>query len=371
MNWSGGELTIISAGRTFDVAVTGSDLTAVNGERDGVENTIMGTIVLDGESYNIPTRSGQGLDPEYDRQVFLESFACTPNMQLPAGEADCNMNVPLGEGVARLLIYALGTVTGLANGDQFNCAFGDTGTLRDPIRVEGEVGDPGLMEWHIENCELSFAEDESNYATDCLQTQSHMSGLAAVTGNRLVTGIRDEITILIFITIDSIIPDTRRSVTVTLDDIRFENFVAYELDEDASLPDRRIRIESGNMRAVVEPVTGENTGEGGGLPPPVAGAFDVPTKVARMRDVVMGPADVTILFEGKTFNVHVDSASLYAFNGSYDEAGETNTIMGEISVNGQQVVLGAEPLDPDYDAAEFDARYVCTENLVEVVPQVP
>ena len=42
------------------------------------------------------------------------------------------MNQPLGEGVARLLIYTLGTVAGLANSDQFGCGFGATGTLIGP-----------------------------------------------------------------------------------------------------------------------------------------------------------------------------------------------------------------------------------------------
>jgi hypothetical protein len=197
-----------------------------------------------------------------------------------------------------------------------------------------------------------------------------MYGLASVTGNRVVEGIRDEISI-VFVSIDSIIPNHRRAVLVSFESIHLEDFEAYELAPGQTLPERRIRIASADMTAVVEPVTGENDGEGGGIPPPTAGAFDIPTKVARMRDVHLGAADVTILYLGKTFNVHVDRADLYAFNGSWDQAGETNTIRGEISVNGQVVSIEPDKLDPDYDQADFDSRYACTPNLVSTIPPVP
>jgi hypothetical protein len=360
MTWTGADLTIVSADRTFDATIATSNLAAVNGERDGVENSITGSIVLDGETYEIPVREGLGLDPEYDRAVFLESFACTKNLELPKSEEDCNMNRPLGDGVARLLVYALGTVTSLANGDQFDCGFGATGTLMDPIRVEGDVGEMGEMEWRTEACELAFDPEEDPFATDCLERGSYMAGLAAVTGNRVVEGIRDEINI-IFISVDSIIPNHRRAVQVSLEEIRFEDFVAYELDPDQATPDRRIRIASGIMSAIVEPVTGENV---------ESGAFDVPTKVTRMREVHLGEADVTILYLGKTFEVHVDRADLYAFNGSWDQAGETNTIQGEISVNGQLVPIAPAKLDPAYDQADFDARYACAPDLVATIPPV-
>ena len=43
----------------------------------------------------------------------------------------------------------------------------------------------------------------------------------------------------------------------------------------------------------------------------------------------------------------------------------------EISVNGQLVSIEPDKLDPDYDQADFDSRYVCTPNLVATIPPVP
>ena len=369
MEWTDASMTIDSEGRAFTVAVADSNLSAVNGNRDGQENVISGSLSMDGELFDIPIQ-GQGLDPEYDAQTFINSFLCEPNIEIPATDADCNMNKPLGEGVARLLIMSLGSVAGLVNSDQFGCGFGATGTLMDPLRVQGDVGQPGEMEWRIEDCELTFDQGDGAHDTDCLDRNAFFYGSALVTGNRLVTGIRDEVSIL-FITADSIVPNTRDSVTVTLDDIAFTETSIYELDPGQEVAERAITIHGGGMSAVVEPVTGENNGTGGGIPPPTEGGFDVPTKVARMRDVVMSAADVTILYEGKTFNVHVDSANLYAFNGSWDQAGETNTIRGEISVNGQTISMEPQMLDPDFDQADFDARYVCDPQLVGTIPPVP
>ncbi len=361
------EATIVSAGRTFNVNIGESSLIAVNGQRDGVENSINGTVVLDGDTYQIPI-SGEGLDPEYDAAAFVASYACEPNIKLPNSIEECNMNKPLGEGVARLIILSMGTVTSLVNGDEFGCAFGAMGTLTSPSLVIGNEGQPGRMEWEIEDCEMSFEVGDDPYDSDCLDRDAYMTGLASVTGRRTVTGIRETISILIFINIESIVPNTRRSVTVDLQDIRFEDFHTYELDPGQETPGRAIRIHSGNVSAIAEPITGENTGEGGGIPAPTAGAFDIPTKVARFRDVQAGPMDVTILFEGKTFNVHVDSANLYAFNGSWNEAAETNTIHGEISVNGELITMAPQGLDPEYDQQNFDERYVCTDNLVGLIP---
>jgi hypothetical protein len=61
-----------------------------------------------------------------------------------------------------------------------------------------------------------------------------------------------------------------------------------------------------------------------------------------------------------------------AFNGSYN--GDRNWIAGQIWVNGNRYVLGADegevslPLDPDFNQEAFDSRYECRQNLLEPVP---
>lgn len=350
MIWNNAAMRIESEGRSFEVQVPSSNLTAVNGRRDNEENSIEGAISIDGELVPIPVR-GQGLDPEYDAPTFVDSFlSCEPNMKLPVKAEDCDMSKPLGEGAARLIIAALGAVTGAVN-DDTGCGFSKLGVLTDPTRVVGNPGQRGLMEWEIEACSPGDSEEE-----DCLGRETVVRGDAFVTGRRTVEGIREEIEIL-FISIDSIVPDGHDVVRIEHDQIRFEDFETYDIDEGAQVPLRGIRLASGTMRGVVEPMTGRSNRDG---------AYDVPTKIARMSQVHLEDAPATILFEGKSFNVHIDRADLSAFNGAF--RGEQNVIEGEVVIDGKTIPMPRQGLDPEYDQETFDSRYTCERELDGPLP---
>jgi hypothetical protein len=61
---------------------------------------------------------------------------------------------------------------------------------------------------------------------------------------------------------------------------------------------------------------------------------------------------------------------LDAFNGSYGF--QTNSLKGDLWVNGTRYRMDEDgellELNPDYNQDEFNATYVCKENLLEVVP---
>jgi hypothetical protein len=357
ITWSNGSVIIESQGKTFGAELATSALQATNGVRDGVTNRLTGSITVDGELIPIDG----ALDPLFNEATFNASYACTPNMGIPANDDACNMKKPLAEGTARLLVSALGTVTGVANAND-DCGF--AANLTDPSAVVGEPGQQGAMEWDIVSCALERGGDDAAepYETDCLGRAAYHSGVATVTGKRRVTGLREEIN-LIFVRFDSIVPNSRESVTVTENMIAFNEFNTYELDRGQTTAARGINIHNGTASAVVVPILGEQEDE--------AGTFDVPTKVARLSNINVQNANVTIVYEGKTFNVRVDSASLSAFNGSYAATGEKNMIQGSITVAGSTFTLAPQPLDPDFNQADFDARYACTDNLRATVPAAP
>jgi hypothetical protein len=334
VGWREGALTIESEGKTFDLDVAAASLEAVNGARDGVSNDLRGTITVDGEQVSIPISPELGLDPDYDPNAFDASYACTPNLRVPASEEDCNMKKPLGEGAARLLVQALGAVTSVTNEDN-DCGY--SANLTDPSTVVGEPGQMGYMEWEIENCELARTGRDATrpYATDCLDRRAFMAGTAVVSGVRHVEGLREEIGFL-SLNFDSIKPTTRESVLVNQRNILLVGFSNYELDPGENIARRAITVHQGAMTALVQPITGERADD--------PGRFDVPTKVVRMTSFAVTGADLTIRSEGKTFNLHVDQAMLSAFNGSYATTGEKNTIGGEITVEGQTIVIPPSPL---------------------------
>lgn len=175
-----------------------------------------------------------------------------------------------------------------------------------------------------------------------------------------MTGLREEINFL-FITANSIVPQSRDAVTVTLEKVTFSDFRIHSLNPDGTSADRGVlTLHSGTLSAVVRPVLGENAQK--------PATFDVPTPVSALDDVVLTDAEATLEAEGKTFRLTIEAASLSAFNGSYQ--GRSNEISGSIRVNGELISLGGGPLNPDFEQADFDARYACTENLAALVPAI-
>src|SRR5262249_42500257 len=148
-----------------------------------------------------------------------------------------------------------------------------------------------------------------------------------------------QITILIFIHFDSIIPNARDSATVFVDDVQLNDFFVNDLDPGQSVPQRGLRIFSGSMSAEVHPILGEEAN--------TPGKFDVPTPIAHMVNVNVRNADARILYQGKRFNVQIASAQLEAMNGSWNHLGLKNKITGSVVLDGQTVTLGPnDPLDP-------------------------
>jgi hypothetical protein len=201
-----------------------------------------------------------------------------------------------------------------------------------------------------------------NIGTDCLGTREFQSGIAAVSGMRHVDGMRHDIN-LGLLTIHSITPNTPESVKVQLTNVVFNELSDYSLDPNQTSPSRAITLHGGSMSALVEPITGEEA-----MTP---GTFDIATRVARLQSVNVTNAPTTIVYLGKTFNVHVDSASLSAFSGSYARTGEKNSINGSITVSGSTFTLDHAPLDPAFDQMNFDASYACTPNLKAPIPPAP
>jgi hypothetical protein len=356
--WQGASLRVTSEDKIFDVLVSTSDLDAVNGGKDGVTNHLTGHLVMDGVRADIPVAGRSPvLDPDFDQARFDASYACLPNVEVPATEAACNLRETLGKGAARLLVMSMGTVTNRVNGDS-SCGFETRSILTSPTQVVGSVGSYGMMSWETYGCQLS-SSGSSPYQTDCLGRDTYFGGNMWVDARRTVHGIRDEVVVLIFIRFDSIVPASHDAVAFDVFNVDFDQFYVTEVEPGQTDPQRGLRIRSGSVSGHVEPVLGENASS--------PGTFDVSTPIAHMTDLLATNLDVRILYRGKRFNVRIDDASIEAFNGSWDQVNMTNFIDGTITVDGQQVMLIGEPLNPDYTQADFDARYECTPNLMSLI----
>jgi hypothetical protein len=72
--------TLESGARTFALELDLTSLFAQNGSWDGVQNTVSGLVVVNGEQVTV---GPMALDPAYDQEAFDASYACTDDLVAP------------------------------------------------------------------------------------------------------------------------------------------------------------------------------------------------------------------------------------------------------------------------------------------------
>lgn len=357
LQWTDGDAAIFASGTIIDIAISSADLTAQNGKGALGENRLDGTIQLGERTFDIPVDpENPGLDPNYDADAFVSSFACKENFALPASVEECNFEKTIAEGAARLIIQTMGEVAGRTNADA-DCGFSNTlGVRANPLEVVGEPGEQGSMLFGIEGCELTGEGLDTPSDVDCVGKETFTRGSFSSSGTLLVTGLRESI----IFGIDSIAPDVRESVTLTIDSAEIlEEFQSFGVGPNGEEDLGYLTVHSGNFSGVVKPIMGYSVAEE---------RYVAPTPVAELIGINLAGADVTLQSQGKTFRFTVDSSSLNAFNGSF--GGRSNEINGTITIDGDAYIMGEQSLVPDFSQADFDAAYACEteDDLREIIP---
>jgi hypothetical protein len=350
------DVVLISDGRSFHLPSVSTDLTAVNGRVDAQENTIEGSVVLGGRTFPIGTDSAPlPLDPTYDSARFLSDDACLPNFRVATSDADCELYPLLGGLAARLMVQTAGAITSMVNSNT-RCGFANAlDVLLWPTSVVGDLGQIGSITWEVSGC-LVGASSPFAFQTDCRKTASMVGGSSMTNVTRTVAGERE----LLYALVDSIKPRDPTSVTISLD-AKLREFSSYNLPAGQSQPSNAATWHTGTLTGLIEPYTGGNSTD--------LGRFDIPTPLARFRDLGVKNGDVTLKALGMTFRMRVDQANITAQNGVY--RGKGNFVQGDITIDGHAVHIDPTTLDPEYDQASFDDSYRCTTNLASVLPSLP
>ena len=351
LSWASLSSVLVLDGFGLPVSLTASSLDAVNGTVGGKSNWLQGTVRFDdGEVIAIPAGGGPAvLDPLYDPATFDSTFTCLPNLQIPESEAACSFDRTLAEGVARLLIQTVGTAAQLINGDQ-RCGFGALPVLLKPTDVVGAPGELGSIRWAVDDCKLGGEGLARKRDTDCDGTTTWTQGVLTTHASRVVQGMRIKVPGTF---VDSIVPSSPSAVTLQLSGASLNEFQAYTVKRGASGPEATLVIHSGWLAATVEPRLGERRSD--------PGNFSVPTPGARITEVVLTNAEVTLAQGGARFRLTIPSASLEAVAGTSE--GRGNRLSGKITLDDREVVLGSLPLDPAFQQASFDRGYECTADL--------
>lgn len=329
-------------GRIFDVPITRAEIEAQVGRYGERENEIGGTIrVWDS---HVDLSHDPRLDPQYDRDAFVESFACAEDLKLPI-EYRCEPLAPrLAEGAAKLTIHTVGNLVSAFSKDT-SCGFKSPSVMAG-VELQGEVGrDGGTATYRIDDaCALDFGADGRTLPADCAGHSTVVHGRARFVGTMelrgRLTGNPEQ----------PIIPTARDAVTLTF---RLELEDAWVTGQNPEVLEVTVGAVSGTMRPRLAIDT-------------ATGACSIDTPVVSFEAITWEPGtQATIRTGGNALGITIDASSLEAQNGKKGE--RENYLSGHITVGGEPYAIpldGGEPiLDPGYDAEAFEEAWTCDANL--------
>ena len=346
LSWTDANVRLTSDGNKFDLLVGASAINVQNGTKGTVSNNISGQITVDGISHSLAV-GGELLDTAFVQATFDASYTCNPNLVVAPVEAACSFRQALGTGAARLLVKNLATSNRMVNLNA-GCGFSSNAVLTSGTTV-GNPGSPGSVTWTVTGCAIGPLPANQLLSTNCLGTTTNGSGTITATGTKTVTGQRN--------TNPPIIPVTRTAATFNMTSIVFNAFELYDLPTGVTTPTSSSLL-TGTGVVTVKPIGGESTAN--------PGVYSVSTPVAAVETLTMADGTMTIKTDGNTFNVALTNVSLDAFTGSY--LTNTNRVAGSLTVDGQPVTIATTLLDPTFVQATYNSTYVCTPDLVAVIP---
>jgi hypothetical protein len=351
LTWDDAQVEVRSGASSFPLVLTSSRLDAQAGAREDAVNRLEGSLTVDGVAHPVPVEGPPVLDPSFDAGRFTASYACLPNLALPADDAACAFTVPLAQSAARLVVQTAGAVAALVNRDS-SCGFESTLSRLNPTRVVGAPGERGEMTFLVQGCALRPGAG-AVLDRSCLGAERRVSGQATVTGSRTVSGERETRLLVV----QSIIPRAHDAVSLALAPVTLSQFAAWTQPPGQPAPAPRLTIHEGSLAVVMRPILGESARE--------PGRFDVPTPVAAFDTITLTQARATLQSGAKTFTLELPRVELTAQAGAF--RGQRNTVSGTVQLGAQTVTLSGLPLDPAFDQSAFDRGYACTEDLRAVV----
>ncbi len=324
------------------VFVSTSELRGQIGRGARSENTYGGTLDIGGQRFEVPGDVSKALDDTYAREDFVSRFACDEHLSLPvdydcACEGnECHPDAPVADGVARLVPLAFANVARLVDEDT-RCGFG---SKRAPT-YDAEIGAQGTATFAVSSCSLAF--DDLERAPDCNGVSTTISGAAVVSGQRVVHGYLTG-----DLEGDAVVPTRADGVAFTLTAQLTDFLVRTSSDAPALL------IRRGTLSGTMRPRLALDPDEG---------ACSRATNHAAFEGVELIDAEVRVLDGDDTYDLTVRRLELDAVAGTV--ADRTNSLAGTLVTDSETFTIPSDDggLDPDFDAAEFDAAFACEADL--------
>jgi hypothetical protein len=324
------------------VDVEGSTIEAQFGKWGQKENSLEGSITLWGAKVLLPSNKAKPfLDPDYDAEKFVTSYACNPELQTPISFSCPSLDEKLALGSARLSVATFATMVSALDGN-LECGFSSAKVVSQ-VELKGAVGVPGGQAIYriSQPCRVTYA-DETAVKSDCHGLSRFAKGTIELTGTKTVNGI---------LTGDPetpIIPTSLNPVKVEAT-LSFDDFIYSD-----STRTKALAVKSGRLSGTVAPTVALDT---------TSGACSMTTAMAEVQTLTWRDGRVTVGSGTSSFGLRISGSNVDAQTGT--KGGKTNYLAGSININGSPIALPTDNpvLDPEFDPVRFEESYSCKPNL--------
>jgi hypothetical protein len=347
LSYTNAQVELASDSGTFNVAIDGSSIHAVNGERGGSENTLEGTVRIGGTSYSVPM-DGLGLNPEYDAAAFAEAWQCNEKYVQPISY-DCGLENTLepvlADGATRLSIKYFATVASLLDADT-TCGFSSASAL-DSAVVNGALGENGTAVITASQCTLTIPEG-TELSPDCQGISTIAGGTVTVSGTKTLTGR------ISGSTETPVVPDSKTPAEISL------TITGGTLSIGSTADVNAFELQSGTMSGTLIPQTSMASANG---------ICSISTPNAKFENMVFANAAVSLISSAGQFALSLTSGSFSAVNGLFD--GIENHLEGQVTLDGRifDIPMDQAGLNPDYVAEDFANAWQCNPELMQPINQ--
>lgn len=375
ISYTGSEVKLDAGFLAFNVPVSKSDLQVQAGLWGDKENSIEGKISVYGNEVEVPS-DGEGLDPEYLRANFVDTFKCNAGLEEEVVYECMDMNQKLAQGVGSLSALTVGQVGNTVDLDAA-CGFSSPEVIQ-VAEVTGKIGEPGgKAVFSISEgapCKLSYAQpvelDRSMHGVVRYgEGNVWVHGTKEVKGRRVLSEklLQDNGDIyeaalsnatltsedLLKLKPEPILPDSFKPARIELG-LEFDGFKVLDVCEmvgdtesldhcsrqakwmldpkadpsvDNIKPGPSMLLKKGKMKGLISPLLGLETDD-------TTREYGICAKripVATFESIEHLGADVELSVEGNRFPLKIKGGNLWAQSGRF--GGEDNRIAGTVSLS--------------------------------------
>ncbi|HXW60872.1 MAG TPA: hypothetical protein VEK06_04975, partial [Myxococcota bacterium] len=372
-------------------ATSKGSFSAVNGQVGTSENELKGSLSIGGKEVAFKSKEKDflALDPQYERQAFLDSFMSCKKMAMVASDDQCKPEFGLSVNVARLLVQNAGSLLKISSYSKLENSFASKfAVLNRLLSDDGKtVHLPAKMDVPFDLTDANLVNLRKSY--DAFNTKTVFDGtVESLHGKMTRRGIRiNEPTKIMGLNINPfsnryveafdaqyrdkkeifVRPIEPDSTDVTIE-ASVKNFTTRVVKDERTEPS--IKIHEAQFKIEARPFFGVDKRTESYVNP----SYSIATPVVKFKRIEIHDAPLVLKANGMTIPIYVKEATLKAHNGRF--AGEGNYIEGSIAMKivgdishpvadvGALINVPRQDLLPDgYDQARFDQSYAHTKYL--------